>query len=333
MSTENEFMKRLGVRLSPYDERDLVYGIHPEVLVGVPESFSLKNGMSSVKDQGSVQSCVAFACCSVVEYLFGSGSLDLSESFVYCGRSNSSPGMFPRDAFKALKKIGVPPEWCHKYIDDPTKVCSEDFCEDYKEEAAKCRILSYHRIYSKLEDALYGGKSPIFLVVPVYQNWSRIGKDGIVPYPGGNMIGYHALTLTGYDSQYFETKNSWGLDDGKDGYFYLHKNYPIPEAWLLEVKVLEDVEVLSFTLGETSGVFGFPVMFTINATMSCVVTTFLNGERERRKLVRKGVSEVKINVPMKVGASKLVLEFSKRHNEVVGKWEGVFNVEVGLKEK
>lgn len=332
MSKTNEFMKRLGVRVSPYDERDLVYGIHPEVVVDVPESFSLESGMTSVKDQGSVQSCVAFACCSIVEYLFGSEKLDLSESFVYCGRMNSSPGMYPRDALKALMSVGVPPEWCHKYVDNPTKVCSEDFCEDYKDEAAKYRIASYHRVYSKLENALYGGSVPIFLVVPVYENWAGISKNGIVPYPGGNMIGYHALTLTGYDSRYFEAKNSWGTDDGKNGYFYLPKSYPIPEAWLLSIGVIDSVKVLEFSLGELGSIFGLPVRFTIKSTKSCTMTSFLNGKYFRRKRVREGLSEVKVNIPTEVGTSGLTLEFYKKRNEMIGIWKGTLDIKVGLKE-
>lgn len=61
----------------------------------------------------------------------------------------------------------------------------------------------------------------------VYSSINNVGSDGVVPMPGGTVVGGHAVLLTGYDDsrQLFKFKNSWGSSWGNRGYGYLPYRY------------------------------------------------------------------------------------------------------------
>jgi C1A family cysteine protease len=58
-----------------------------------------------------------------------------------------------------------------------------------------------------------------------------------LPQPGEQVVGGHAVLVTGYDDsqQRFLVRNSWGTGWGKDGYF------TIPYAYLTDPNLASDI--------------------------------------------------------------------------------------------
>lgn len=67
-----------------------------------------------------------------------------------------------------------------------------------------------------------------FLVYPSFES-PMVAKTGMVPLPKPNEVslGGHAITIVGYDDSKnsFYARNSWGLNWGLKGYFYIPYSY------------------------------------------------------------------------------------------------------------
>ncbi len=56
----------------------------------------------------------------------------------------------------------------------------------------------------------------------IYENFQP-DENGIIPLPLGDMVGGHALLITGYndETKMFKIQNSWGSDWGINGCCYM----------------------------------------------------------------------------------------------------------------
>ncbi len=320
--TVEELKHRCRTYPSPYDIRDIPFAAVAIPLAEIPDEFSLREQQTPVKSQGNVGSCCAFAACAVDEFLHRDPNvnpdIDLSERHLYCRRSNKpEPGMYPRDAAKLLKKEGVCYEFCWHYIPDANRLCEGQPCENVLIQAEQFRISAYHRVFSALKSVLFTYKAPILIVAPVYENWVNIGADGIVPMPDNSkFIGYHALTLTGYNKKFFECKNSWG-DFGNDGYLFLPCSYPIIEGWVYEKEEPEPepdgISILSYRIDTKPSIFGLPISFEIYSPVKCWLRAYSEGKKIGfPKRISTGINHVRIYVPFKLGKTSFSLFFASR---------------------
>ena len=237
--------KSFGCIPSPVDVRD--YKINAgSITTSLPEEFEL-DFKHRIKDQGMINSCVAHATSSILEYHSGMKNV-LSTNFIYgiqhqeC--DHDEPGMYLRDACKIVNKYGdmldkdcpgndeVPRSWsiAEKALKDAEKSLA----------AAKYKIRSYYscRTPNDIKYALFN-YGPVLICIKWHEKYD-INEGNVITFNQTTDFGYHAIMIYGWTQEGFLCQNSWGKRFGKDGCFVLPYSYPIAEAKALID--LEDVE-------------------------------------------------------------------------------------------
>jgi hypothetical protein len=188
--------------------KERVFGFKPSIIDGterifdtidkieLPENYTFKAYMPPVINQGEDSICVP---CSVSTYLNWKENLKSGEVKdnkvslfeIYDSRETDGEGMTFKDAFKYLKHKGV------------------------SSKAGKLKISAYGKINNPL--ALKYAivmNGPCFGALPVYSDdydfWNK--------KPGDTLLGYHAISIIGYDEEGFFIRNSWGTSFGDRGY-------------------------------------------------------------------------------------------------------------------
>jgi len=205
--------------------------IQPEK-VALPEEYDLRTQMSPIGHQ-NWGSCWAWAATAVKEYLdskqYGK-TLNLSEKFVYhTGKTISQlwniQGDYLRTGLKALCKYGAPllgdyPDTKEKNWGTYAK--KEPLPEIYKK-AEKYRGKTYWSVGKTLEDfkqAIYQQKAPVVFGMMWHKSYNKPAKDGRLPLPDKS-VGGHAVVAVGWTKNKLWVRNSWGLNHGSQGYFYI----------------------------------------------------------------------------------------------------------------
>lgn len=207
-----------GSLKSPSDPRDWVFeglakGHH--YLAEFPAEHDLRKYMQPSRDQGPRGTCAAFTACSIKEIHenIGDGFSEwMSPEFIYYHRDNKpASGMFGRNVFKILKKIGSVPEKHFPYQRDDYKI-SKPSPELYAH-ASKYKISSYARVNTVdgLKRALLE-IGPAYLLLPLYKTRPAFWLPDDTENPSG-----HATTVVGYTTEGFILKNSWGPFWNGDG--------------------------------------------------------------------------------------------------------------------
>lgn len=234
---------KFNFKRSPADPRDHLVKLNIP-LHGLSQIVDLSPNCTSIKDQGQIGACTAFASIGTMEYVakkfMGSKIEDLlSERFTYyISRETTGiqptddSGAYLRDVIKTLAKQGTCLEKTCPYLpnDVKTTLTSKPSSQAY-DEAKNYEILNYANIP---EDAncLVTMKGVISKGYPViggftcYENlWDGVG--GQIPLPKGQIVGGHAVCIIGFDDtkQMFKFKNSWGVAWGDNGYGYLPYYY------------------------------------------------------------------------------------------------------------
>ena len=204
---------------------------------------------TTVKDQGSIGSCTAFATLGLMEYIQkNSGNTPIknladifSERFTYYTTrvnimlgTTADTGAYIRSALQSVVKYGTCLETSFPYNNDfSTKPSDTNYAE-----AKKYQVISYAR-FNEGENAFERQKLlielkysiangfPVISGVVCYSNFFDSNGSGYVPVPSGKIIGRHAILLVRYDDtkQYFKFKNSWSSGWGDKGYGYLPYSY------------------------------------------------------------------------------------------------------------
>ena len=257
---------------SPPDPRDhIIKAAQPLKAKGIAD---LSIHCTTVKDQGALGSCTAFASVSAMEYLhkrFGGNKVEdmFSERFTYYATRvnvlNWAPedsGAYVRDAVKSLVKYGTCLEKTFVYNND---------CRTTPPQAAYSEALKYQALsYAKFEDgkneaerrqlietlkANLDAGLPIIGGFICYSNiWNAV--SGVIPKRNGQIIGGHAVLIVGYDDskQLFKFKNSWGAGWGDRGYGYLPYEYyflgDMFDLWSIHKSELEDIKSVGLEVND-----------------------------------------------------------------------------------
>lgn len=186
--------KNFGFKKSKLDGSEKIFGIYTGNKM--PEKY-IYSKLSPIINQGSQPICVP---CSISAYLnwklnlkegntLKDNHIDLME--IFKNGNGGDDGMSFKDAFAFLRHIGV------------------------KTDKGKVTIRQYGLIRNILAlkyAILMNG--PCVGALPVYSDrddfWNKRGGD--------SLMGYHAISLTGFDDKGFIIRNSWGKSFGKDGY-------------------------------------------------------------------------------------------------------------------
>lgn len=220
---------RLGLLPDPPDERDFKY------TVAAPSKLPTKAILPAPEpeDQKRTNACTAFALCGIVQASFFKAygiKINLSELYQYYnsrfldGDTSVDKGSTLRTALKAYNRFGACLDelWTFaesKVFDKPTEECYKDGAKRYRLKYSRISTLDEVRDSLSCGNYVYGG-------IKIYESFYLASEDGMVPTPKGNLKGYHAIVVHGYDdkSRLLHSTNSWGKDWGDKGKFYIPYN-------------------------------------------------------------------------------------------------------------
>jgi C1A family cysteine protease len=236
------------------DKRDHIF--QPRTLVTPPTKVDLRANCSPIEDQGQLGSCTGNAIAGIIEFLYrrAKKNVDVSRLFIYYnermieGTINYDNGAFLRDGIKAVNYYGAPLEtvWPYnisKFASRPTPTAYID--------GAKRKAVAYQRCanFAAVKNALAIGY-PVVVGFDVYESYDSlaVARTGMMPYPNKQteqLLGGHAVALVGYDdaTQRFIARNSWGVNWGDKGYFYM------PYQVIQDTTMSNDFWIITSVLG------------------------------------------------------------------------------------
>ena len=244
MRVDERFFSSL---VSPVDVRDYKVAVLQQEF---PEKFELPT--VSVKNQGSVGSCVAHACSSVVEYhnkRQENFDMVFSTEFIYGYRPTGyyvGEGMYVRDALKTLQKVGDCPQSVlkgnHK-CDVAMEIVNANI-DELKESAKPHKISTYAKVKTvdEIKQALMSF-GYVVVNMPWYKNYKL--KDGVYTYPENpEKSGYHCVIIYGWDERGWLVQNSWGKLWGQNGRFVVPFDFKWTEAWAVTDTIVNGEELI-----------------------------------------------------------------------------------------
>ena len=189
--------KKFGFTPSKIDGSERIFNGNEKI--ELPEKYTYKTYLPKVLNQGEESICVP---CTISAYLNWKENLKngkiidnkISLSEIYNSRTNKGEGMTYKDAFKFLKHNGV---------------------------NSKNGVLTI-KLYGMILNPLnlkYAivTNGPCCGALPVYSEekefWKKRKYD--------KLLGYHAISIVGYDNDGFFIRNSWGENFGDKGYTYI----------------------------------------------------------------------------------------------------------------
>ncbi|MFB2769508.1 C1 family peptidase [Pelatocladus sp. BLCC-F211] len=224
----------------------------------LPGVIDLSYWFSPVRDQGSLNSCTAFAAIALLEYFenrnFGK-SVDASPLFLYKAARNKMSvqgdvGASIRETMKVLALIGVPPEESWRYDEDLVNEEPPPYCYAYAQnyQSLKYFLLDYAGITKEsllfqIKAVLAAGFPCIFGFTIYSSAYEKSNyRKGLIVYPDpqkDKVIGGHTVVAVGYDDykfiqcsdrRYYSKgafliRNSWGSEWGVEGYGWLPYHY------------------------------------------------------------------------------------------------------------
>ena len=145
------------------------------------------------------------------------------------------------DGIKTLKTYGVCPETILPYNISKFASKPSDFCYNtaLKHKATKCSNINND--LSSMKNSLASG-FPFVVGIAIYESFesNSVASNGQVPFPNVNteqILGGHAVLVCGYDDtkNHWIIRNSWGVEWGDKGYFYL------PYLYLIDPNLSSDL--------------------------------------------------------------------------------------------
>lgn len=212
----------LGALPSPQDPRDWVFerlaqGPEGCYWATLPDEYDLREHSQPVRKQGDRGTCGAISAAAIKEIQERRDcgfNTYMSPEFIYYHRENKpSSGMYGRNVFQVLQKIGSVPEDMYPYR-ERDGIAPVPHKRLYKE-AKKYRINQYARV-----DTIDGTKralielGPCYMSLPIYRNRPEFWR----PAKGEKSSGGHAVAIVGYNKQGFILRNSWGPEWNSDGH-------------------------------------------------------------------------------------------------------------------
>lgn len=233
------------------DHRDLQYSIvRPQLMATpIPPSVDLRPQCPPVYDQGQLGSCTANAIGAAFQFELIKQKLPSfipSRLFIYYnervleGHVSVDSGAQIRDGVKSIATQGVCDEKLWPYLITKFAVKPK---KSLFTSALKNLALQYTRLnntaINELKSCLAAG-SPFVFGFTVYDSFESdiVAQTGIVPMPAASehVKGGHAVMAVGYDDskKAFIVRNSWGVNWGLNGYFYM------PYAYITSTSLADD---------------------------------------------------------------------------------------------
>ncbi len=221
----------------------------------IPAYVDLRSGLPPVYDQLALGDCTGNAISGAIEFdRFKQGMPRLTPSrlFIYYnerlieGTTTSDAGASLRDGMKTIDRQGVCPESYWPY--NPLRFAIMPTRDAYMA-ASRHKSITYWSVAQDLGVMLgcLANRYPFVAGFSVYESFEsqETARTGQVVMPSASepMLGGHAVLVVGYNEERrcFLCRNSWGLDWGMDGYFWM------PYAYLLSPDLAGDFWTLRQT--------------------------------------------------------------------------------------
>ena len=238
-----EIIEAFGAIKSPFDARD--YKLVASATETFPETFELPK--VTVKNQGSIGSCVAHASSSVVEYHHKkqhNEKVVFSTEYIYGLRDVGyyiGEGMYIRNALSTLRRYGDVPladlKGNNHWFTAMENVDSR--FDELEEKAYPNRISSYFRVYDEnaMKNALMNHG---YLLVGM--NWHKGANlvNGVYT-PTDEISGGHAIVIYGWNKKGWLAQNSWGGNWGNKGRFIIPFGFKFVEVWGVTDNITDNI--------------------------------------------------------------------------------------------
>jgi C1A family cysteine protease len=229
------------------DWRDHLQSLEPERLLPQSVRLDLDPAMPPVYDQLRLGSCTANALACAMQFdLRKQGLNDFMPSrlFIYYNErvlertTEEDAGAEIRDGAKTLHRMGVCSEQTWPY--DVDAFTTQPPLVSYVQ-ARDTKSVGYGRVPRRALLASLADGIGFTVGFTVYDSFRNVGDNGVMPLPGGDVLGGHAVFVCGYETLYdvdgrlyFRVRNSWGPDWGDAGYFWM------PEHYLHDTRLSQD---------------------------------------------------------------------------------------------
>ena len=197
-------------------------------------NIDLRSKFGPIFNQGKLGSCSANALCAIFNYDIP--KFTGSRLFLYYNERKlendiaDDIGSTLSNGIICLKTYGICSEtdWPYditKFAIQPSETCYNNAKKYYLIDA-----LNINNDLNSIKTCLINNE-PIALGIQIYNSFETksVQLSGLPPMPSSNDIslGGHAVVLCGFDDtkQLFILRNSWGINWGDKGYFYLPYNY------------------------------------------------------------------------------------------------------------
>jgi C1A family cysteine protease len=195
--------------------------------------------MPEIRDQGDLSSCTSFSIGTMLNFIrmkqrekpeFVPSALFIYyNERLYENSVNEDGGAYIRTGIKVVNKIGFAPDNLWPY---DVKAWKKKPPKAAYDAATQYKSVSYYRLngqdISELKTCLASGY-PFVFGFSVFNSIETADKTGVIPMPGKDdeQDGGHAICCCGYDDakKLFLLHNSWGVDVGDQGYYYLPYEY------------------------------------------------------------------------------------------------------------
>lgn len=246
----NDYVEALGAIESDPDIRD--YRIDGETVKEIkytfPKEFELS--MPSVKNQGSVGSCVAHSLATTIEYYNKkqhNEDIEMSVGYIYGNRDvldHQGEGMVTRTAIANVCADGDVPYTLFPFNEEVPGVIEKvkskkDNLEAYAE---PFRFTSYFKVKTadEIKTALMKGCPVVFAI-----NWYKgmKVKDDMLTSDFKEKSGGHCMVIYGWDERGWKFQNSWGVSWGNRGRAILPYDFTIREAYCVIDEYVGDINI------------------------------------------------------------------------------------------
>ena len=229
----------LGCIKDKYDPRDYILEVPAGANSGYPLGFKLES--MPIKNQNSINSCVAHACATIkeIQEFYDTGKkLQFSTGWIYGYRLDNhyqGQGMYPKEAMSMLCNYGdvLYNSFPENFEYDQLKSLISNRKNDCLNEAKQYKLKSYARCLGLpgVKYSIYCNHSPVMIIIDVYSNFYNVNYSGVVSDKSGNYCGSHAMVIVGWtligNKEYYIVQNSWGSEWGDNGYCYIEPNNSI----------------------------------------------------------------------------------------------------------
>jgi len=224
-------VQKLGVVKDKRDKRDFRY-VSAYTPKELPKSYSIKQFVTQVKNQGVLSSCAAHAfanCYEIMKRQKFAHDYEISERYLYYktreleGTLPKNVGTQMRDNAKIFQKVGVAMELFCPYSEEDYNL-EPNWMADFS--AGFNRAKGYSFLYSleEIKDAI-SQRIPVACSIQIFSNFYKF--EEVLKIASGTLQGGHAMMIVGYDdeTQTFEVLNQWGRSWQGDGFFKISYKY------------------------------------------------------------------------------------------------------------